>query len=370
MKYSIFIKPIKDESTLKMFARRVASEQDAVGYKTILNSLATKGIIYLKDLDKDRVVEKGEELSKLGLQFSIIKGAEEPVRKAEPKPKESKPSVIVSKSPSAPMVPKKIDHKGDSIYSSSKNTTSKKGADKSSSLKTYLILATILLVVGFMLYKLSHKKDFTIKENKSTVSLKGKSGSSKKADASSKKLKGKSNNRKDESSKRNASAQEIDSVISDAQEACGNNGSEAVKLYRVALSFNKNNLNAWYGMLNCYLEHNQKQEADSVREEIKRIFGNDVFSVAALILPYGDLGNYSSNNREFRASYKSFSKDRDAITQQIFNICRGVYATEEFDKAVIFAETSSGKGVLVSVELSPFPETIVQFRAVADISVM
>jgi hypothetical protein len=57
---------------------------------------------------------------------------------------------------------------------------------------------------------------------------------------------------------------------------------EAVSFYKMALSFNKRNINAWYGLINAYTQASMPEAADKARADMKKIFGDSAATVTYL----------------------------------------------------------------------------------------
>jgi hypothetical protein len=71
----------------------------------------------------------------------------------------------------------------------------------------------------------------------------------------------------------------------------GDTGS-AIRFYKMAIAFNRYNLHAWYGLLNAYQAAGRSEEARTTEKEMRRLFGENTFTIERLIQPLGTLTEY------------------------------------------------------------------------------
>lgn len=357
MNYTLFIKPIDDESKSKIIAKKIASQHQELGYRDILILLKSRGFKYLKTENVEEIKKISEEFSALGVKFTISSDDDVKSHKAEKLPpvakieEPHKRNKIVGERLGNISTKSKKSSNLPHIYSHKKAVKKSIGA-----VGTTLIFIAIITAL-FIVLRLSNQKPSFGTGNRKSEAVDTKSSKRKSSSRVSKKSKIQNayNGTK-------ITAAEAETAVASAEEACGNNSSQAVKLFRFAISFNKHNLNAWYGLLNCYLENDQFSDAERIREEMREIFGDDIFSLSAIILPYGDVKNFSTEEQVCRISFRSTSKDKNQIYVNLFNIARGVASTGKFIKIIIFAEVSKGDGVLAALELGQFPETLEEFK--------
>ena len=78
-------------------------------------------------------------------------------------------------------------------------------------------------------------------------------------------------------------------AYADSAQVQGNDTESAVHFYKMAIAFNRYNLHAWYGLLNAYQATGRSAQAQATREQMKRLFGKNAFSVERLLQPLGTL---------------------------------------------------------------------------------
>ncbi|ERP32193.1 hypothetical protein [Chitinivibrio alkaliphilus] len=147
----------------------------------------------------------------------------------------------------------------------------------------------------------------------------------------------------------------------EAREMCGRHGSQATRLYLAALSFNKHNIDAWYGLLHCYEQHGMHEEAVRTRQTMREIFGEDVFDMEEIFSDYGDVEYLDVSGDAPRVTYYSQKGTEEDILREVHGLSRRLRSTVSGRSLTVYALTGADRsGYLLTVPLEEFPE---DFRA-------
>lgn len=373
MRYKIVLKAMHNKKMLTLLSEKIA-EKEHLPQTQIVRELAQGGYVYAADLLKAEAALTAQKLQKLHIEFAIIKEEESQPEKELFVPKDVKEEAPIPPSAPKPLtkspqhIPQKQSsthdhHIGDSQHEA--NLRALYGLDtvpKKEKVNPLLLLRNLLIVL--LLFGLI----WFIAQQTDTNSSRPKRGkirsSSQTAAKQGKQTKGssKTQNRKEQ---RPRNAEEAENTKEKADDLCGSDGDQATKLYRVALSFNKKNIDAWYGLLNCYKEHNMTKEIGETEAEMRKIFGPHIFSIHKMVSPYGALEEYTDSKAAAFLRYSSFQSDDPVldiykIALSVSNVCKG-------NKITIYATIGKEDGYLVSVKRKPFPRGFSAFKSEATI---
>jgi hypothetical protein len=133
----------------------------------------------------------------------------------------------------------------------------------------------------------------------------------------------------------------------DSAKSTQNDMGKTIAFYKMAISFNKYNLQAWQGLLQAYRESNKSQEAAETEEQMIAIFGNEVNSVSALVKQFGELTDtYRSESGAYRVEYKTTKRSKNEILREIYTMARSVRSACNCQAISIYAITGAGKGMI------------------------
>ncbi len=184
----------------------------------------------------------------------------------------------------------------------------------------------------------------------------------------SKGKKNKDNNKKksEQTTKNPKTAEEAENIKDKADDVCGKDGDQATKLYRIAISFNRKNIDAWYGLLNCFKENGLTKEALETEAEMKKLFGKDIFTLQTIVSPYGDLEEFSQTDNAF-LRYASRASDKEEALLDIYKIGLSISNISKKKRLSIYCTIDENTSILATVSLKPFPRGFRQFKEQAKI---
>jgi len=141
-----------------------------------------------------------------------------------------------------------------------------------------------------------------------------------------------------------------------------------VKFYKIAISFNRYNLQAWHGLLQTYREMNKTAEARETEAHMKEIFGDDVNSVNAAITQFGDIVDaYRNESGTYRVEYKTKKTSKEEILRDVFNMTRAIRNSCNCKNISIYASTGPGNGLVVHTTAATPVHTLPEFSQQANI---
>ena len=148
---------------------------------------------------------------------------------------------------------------------------------------------------------------------------------------------------------------------------------EAVSFYKMALSFNKRNIDAWYGLINAYMQASMPEEADKARADMKKIFGEGVFSIARAVGRFGDLIDLSATDEgTFRVEYRSRQTGQNELVHESFLLGKALAIQCRCAAISLYVRGAGGKsasaGALVFFKTDPLPLTFEGFQSAASVT--
>jgi tetratricopeptide (TPR) repeat protein len=144
---------------------------------------------------------------------------------------------------------------------------------------------------------------------------------------------------------------------------------EAIKFFKFAIAFNKKNASAWQGLLDVYKSAGMENEAKETEERMKELFGDNVFSIAKLVEPYGTTVAMSrTQDGAYRVEYRSFETDQENALFKSYQLMRTITPLCRCKAVSLYIHTGGKKGLLVYIKTQPFPESYRDFKTTASIT--
>lgn len=264
-----------------------------------------------------------------------------------------------------------------------KTSSGKSTGSKKNRLRTVLLTLCIITVFAAMMYYAQINRKYVIN---STMRLKKKPHGQKYASSTLEKhtagtlteRSGKdglpreyrqNEYRKESRKKVSFSQKQMSQTLVDTAHAYRDDYQKAIRFYRIALSYNEYNLQAWYGLIGA-LKYAQKwDEAAKAQQRMIELFGEDIFSIKEIVEPYGSLCDYSVDNTgSCRIEYSSLAVKRSVLENETFFLVRALSARNSYTVISIYASTGNGSGMLVRIKGQPVPHTISEYRNRASIT--
>jgi hypothetical protein len=132
----------------------------------------------------------------------------------------------------------------------------------------------------------------------------------------------------------------------DSAKANGADARKSVAFYKMAISFNRQNLAAWQGLLQAYRELRMDDAAHETQSQMREIFGDGALSVVNIVKSHGELIDaYVNADGAYIVEYKIAKSSKVDILRDVFGMTRAVRAACDCDNISIHASTGNGKGV-------------------------
>ncbi len=141
-----------------------------------------------------------------------------------------------------------------------------------------------------------------------------------------------------------------------------------IAFYKIAVSFNRYNLQAWHGLLEAYREKKDKDGVRDTETQMKEIFGEEVNSINAAVSQYGEIVDaYANESGAYRVEFKTKKTSKDEILRDVFNLTRAIRNSCNCHNISVFASTSPGNGLMVHSTAATSVHTLPEFSKQANI---
>jgi hypothetical protein len=155
--------------------------------------------------------------------------------------------------------------------------------------------------------------------------------------------------------------------FTDSASAYNEDYEKAVSFYKLAISFNKYNYRAWYGLVNTYYSMNKIDKAKNAQAEMKKLFGESVFDIGSIIKPFGELETAElRSDSSYYLEYTTSSSNQQALINETFQIIRALKPTCNCISIALFARKSPGKGLIVHIKSDKPFFSLTDFKTAAS----
>jgi type II secretory pathway pseudopilin PulG len=379
--------PVENEILRRRFAHKILSEKTHTSYAELLEQLKAGGVEYYSALNLGQLEETTRELKKLGVKYDIVQ-RELPPKDEKPKPETVKkePEIIesVPPPPTTRMIrstqsiqalrqTQRISSINFNEGNPSKTTQIKtQKISVIESTKRLFILVMLMVILGIFAFILNvswqNDKTQNKQERQRATNIQPKQQQQQQRQSQPQQNQQKDDNKKTDKNNSNTQNQsqnqkktQIKENLNEADIACIEGSIDTEKLYRIAISFNKNNMQAWFGLLNCFEKKGDDKKVAEIQKEMQKLFGENVFKITERVANHGTVDNFSTEGNIYRLSYFR-QENSGTIEKELFSIGQNIANAGNFDKAIIFAKEGDNSGYIISVNLSDFPRTIEEFQ--------
>jgi hypothetical protein len=134
----------------------------------------------------------------------------------------------------------------------------------------------------------------------------------------------------------------------DSAKASGNDAEAAIHFYKMAIAFNRRNINAWYGLIDAYRQSGRINDEKTARAEMNALFGESAASVEQLMRPFGELtemhyGDDGLLSIEYRTKCPA---ERDKLLKEAFLVARALSTICDCSKLSLFLSTGRSRGLV------------------------
>lgn len=328
MKYDIVLQPITDEKVRKLVAKNISSRIPSQSFTLLMERLTSEDVTFARHVSKGEVQQLIAQLNDLHVQYSlkeIPEAAHAPIRKENVPPEK----------PINPHV-----HKDGPVKISTISTQPE--PQKRSRIKPIAISITLILVIALIVLIVDNQKsitrDFSMPENTLT---KKRSTASHSAPS-----------QQYHSPSKSQSEQQADAYIDSADQKCISNGIDSEQLYRFAISYNRYNKDAWFGLLNCYHSIGKYENAQKVEKEMRELFGNSIFDPKQLPEEYGTIEAIEFKNGAISLVYKTNEQDIRILYSELFQLAKRYGSMGKYNSITTLVKQKNGSGIFITTSLS------------------
>ncbi len=376
--YDLYITSIPDHKAKLLVARSLANNP-SIPLHVAMDLAGKPPLLLYKDIESKEAEQHIKQFKKFGITFKAVPSKtdspdETPpiIQKEQGKAPLNRPAEMADKQKTVPTTPpdinkqpprltqtrrKENDHRfrsgimvGDQIEPKKEKHTVK-----------VIIIIGMLAILGSLLFTLPQKK-IQLKRTDSSFRVSKQSSGKAQSAASSEKAE-----RRHESvsrKERQRSEAYLDSTL-----RYPNDYQRKINFYKIAISFNKYNLEAWQGLLRAYGELGMSKEAAETRKKMERIFGEEIHSVKSAVERYGSLDQaYLTEEGVYRIKYNSRSRSRDEFLRETFLLTRAVRNSCRCKKISIHASAGAGRGMLVHSGPDVSVHSLSEFSSQASIT--
>lgn len=370
----------------KTVVARQLAHDPSISLQKAMTMVEAGPVILYRNLDINEVKFYTQQLSKHGISWKAIESVKEShshesIPSSAPPPPTSVPIKEKSEVAESQLpLPHSITHTRGIPVMISEPKNHRRKTDRfdldESSRKTYLytfilIALFISFLVAAILIDRSRRTDIKLKKIKAYSS-----DSNRSTEGSSDKKKGKTGKERTQTGKpvptRNKVSSESKAAslsMLDSARLVGNDYTKAIYFYKMAISFNRYNLHAWYGLLNAYRNAGMTDEMEKTTREMKEIFGENVFSAAQIIEPYGKISDaFLTADGNYRIEYHTKQTGRAQLLEETYTVVRELRQICGCGSISLFASSGPGSGMIVHMNTSVTVSSIEDYEQGASIT--
>lgn len=366
MKYTLTVISFKNNRPKMIIARQLAHDP-AISLQKALIIVEKTPFVLLKNLSSHELQYQSRQLYRLGVKFTITEQLTE---------EDNTPlSISLPENDSqTKAVTTVFKEKGElpDIHAGTKNSVPAIKVDSpiQCSKKSRLTFS----IAGFLLIFMLVIAGFVTSRNQNRYMIKRKILISRKKSepADNKKIteNARKSDKKTRAREKISSKSEHESYLwVDSAKTCGNDFLKSINFYKIAISFNKYNMHAWFGLVNAYRSAAMSKELRETREQMEEIFGSSVFSVSEAVKPFGEiLDVYTTANDAFRVEYRTTQNSEQSILSQTYALAKAFREICNCKTVSIYATTAPGKGMIVHFNKEVSLSTLAVFKKEAAIT--
>ncbi|MCL2688262.1 MAG: hypothetical protein FWE57_00250 [Chitinispirillia bacterium] len=254
-------------------------------------------------------------------------------------------------------------------------------SQKRSSRKQTIIVMSIFIGAAIILFFLSQEKSFAVQS--SNTHAQEKTRKEKSAEKRQNKKEGKKSRAQKDDTQKSAPGAPSQSearkevtpqqrhqanAFVDSARTLGSDPESIIAFYKLAISFNPQNLAAWQGLLQAYRDLERDADVRKTQEEMRRIFGERIESINLVVKPFGELiDTYVNDDGTYRVEYRSNKRSKNDITNDVFLLTRAVRTSCSCDNISIYASTGTGRGLISHSDKSTSVHTLSAFSTQAQL---
>jgi hypothetical protein len=358
MGQDLIVTLLQNDHAKKIIARLICQKQ-SIPLQKALQIVTKTPFVFLINASAEEIHTSVSQLKPLGVAFKAIDSTKTTPEHSNPIPEQTlQLTNPVSHTP-ANDVKEKVRPVIHHLYSV--ETPILKQSKKGKFIKGIVLFLVIILPIILIGISFNNRPSSFLSEYTGTIQSTPieKNGSSKEKQSNSK--------------KKNSHDFPINKAKSDnytdSASAQADNYNQAVKFYLIAISFNKHNYKAWYGLINAYYNMELPAEAHKAEAEMKKIFGDAIFDVNKIIEPFGTIITAQlDQDSTYSIEYKSASSNKKALMNESYQIIRALKPTCNCTSISLFASHTAGTGMIVHINQTENFISLYEFENVASIT--
>jgi hypothetical protein len=148
-----------------------------------------------------------------------------------------------------------------------------------------------------------------------------------------------------------------------------NNIKRLINFYKIAVSFNKYNLDAWFGLLDAYKSAGMNDEYQQVVNQMKELFGEKVFDISSQVKRFGDIEDLFENENGVLVVKYSSSEPLDRIEERVYSLIKILRSNAGYQSVSIEIAGVNDDRMLVHVRPGMDITTFAGFKKNASVMV-
>jgi hypothetical protein len=155
----------------------------------------------------------------------------------------------------------------------------------------------------------------------------------------------------------------------DSAKAMTGDTEAAIHFYKMAIAFNRRNVNAWYGLLDAYHRSGREGEEKTTKTAMQTLFGDAIVSIERIVRPFGELTECNrSKGGTLSLEYRTKAPGaRDKLLKETYLVARALSTLCDYSTLSIFASTSASQGLMVHCSAHEGFSSVVEFEKKATI---
>jgi len=284
MHYNLMVTGFDNSKSKTIVARLLASRNSSIPYQKALAMMEAPPVVLFEDIDSEEMAEHVVQFKKIGVRFKAI--AVQPAVQARESeipstPPMHKPVLITG-------TPVLSEHKGIPSRTSDISEVPEKKRKwytmKRFHLGAFAVVAAYILVMTFLFRIQKTRSPLSGGDLQNGNAMSRVTGTADKKKAHEKKT---INSVRDNHPVADKKLKKATAFVDSARQYASDDPMKAVKFYKMAISFNKYNINAWFGLLGAYRDLGMKKEEAEAQKKMKAVFGEDIFSINGIVHPFG-----------------------------------------------------------------------------------
>jgi hypothetical protein len=383
MRYDLLVTQINNESSRKVLAHQLARDPGTT-FQDALLKLQKLPVVLFKDIDEQTMASMVGQYLKYGVRLKAVP-AQQKSEVESTNHSELQTIVNVKTDRSNPMdgainkahVAIRFDgvteHRGSvagrvALFKNADQLEENEKKKRTKERTVLLIFLLLFLIVPLILLLISSEKKVNRNFSGSGEAVSGQPA--KGADAQNKHRK--KNPAESELSKRKSvstSDQKKSVAMCDSAKDAGTNTATLINFYKIAISFNKYNLEAWFGLLGAYKSAGMSEEYLLASNQMKELFGDKVFDISSQVKRYGEIEDmFENENGVLTIKYRS-SDPLDELQERVYSLIKILHSNYNYPSVSVEIADKKTERMIVHVRPGMEIATFADFKKNASVMI-